>query len=263
MGDLLSTSRGDFYVERVGPEHATPMVFVAGLGDDHSSWSEIVAMLSDAYDCISFDNRGIGQSPITPGPYSAKELAEDTHEIVRALELAPAIGVGSSMGGAICQEWALAYPEDLSHLVLTNTWAERDAFLTVLFEHWIDLADQGAARDLLRSLLLFCYSPDFLTEHPEVISEFIDGPPPDLAGFAGAAAACRDHHAFDRVEGIGLPTLVIGGELDILTRHAFSERLTKRLPNASLTSLKAGHMIFWERPEDFVAAVRHFLGRHQ
>jgi 3-oxoadipate enol-lactonase len=68
VGDLLLTSRGDFHVERVGPEHATPMVFVAGLGDDHSSWSEIVAMLADSYHCISFDNRVIGQSPITPGP---------------------------------------------------------------------------------------------------------------------------------------------------------------------------------------------------
>jgi 3-oxoadipate enol-lactonase len=262
VGDLLSTSRGDFYVECLGQERAEPMVFVAGLGDDHSSWSEIVAILSDAYRCISFDNRGIGQSQITPGPYSAKELARDTHEIVQALDLGPTIAVGSSMGGAICQEWALAYPEDLSHLVLTNTWAERDAFLTVLFEHWIDLADQGAARDLLRSLLLFCYSPDFLAEHPDVIPAFIDGPPPDLAGFAAAAAACRDHHAIDRVGQISLPTLVIGGELDILTRHAFSERLTKRMPNASLTSLKAAHMVFWERPEEFVAAVRHFLGRH-
>ena len=57
MGDLLSTTRGDFYIDTRGPEQAQPIVFVAGLGDDHSSWSEIVAMLSDTYHCITFDNR--------------------------------------------------------------------------------------------------------------------------------------------------------------------------------------------------------------
>ena len=262
MGNLLSTSRGDFYVDTSGPDQAQPIIFVAGLGDDHSSWSEIVAMLSDSYRCITFDNRGIGQSPVTPGPYSAKQLAEDAHEIVRAMGLGPAVAVGSSMGGAISQEWALAYPEDLSQLVLTNTWAERDAFITVLFGHWIDLAERGAANDLLRSLLLFCYSPDFLAQHPDVIPAFIDGPAPDLTGFAAAAAACRDHHALDRVELIGLPTLVIGGELDILTRHWFSERLVERIPDASLATLKAGHMIFWERPKEFVTVVREFLSRY-
>jgi 3-oxoadipate enol-lactonase len=110
-------------------------------------------------------------------------------------------------------------------------------------------------------LLLFCYSPDFLAQHPDVVPAFIDGPAPDLMGFAAAAAACRDHHALDRVQQIALPTLVIGGELDILTRHWFSERLAERIPDVSLTTLRAGHMIFWERPKELVTVVREFLSR--
>ena len=178
-----------------GPPGAPSIVLVAGLGDDHASWSEIVSALGRSYRCVSFDNRGIGLSPITPGPYLVAELAEDVHAVVAALGAGPVIAVGSSMGGAICQEWVLAHPEDLSLLVLTNTWAERDPFLTVLFDHWIGLAQMGAAAELLRSLLLFCHSPAFLRERPEVIERFLGGPPPDLRGFAAAAAACRPHEA--------------------------------------------------------------------
>jgi 3-oxoadipate enol-lactonase len=235
------------------------MVLVAGLGDDHTSWDAQAHVFSAAHTVVAFDNRGIGLSATPPGPYTITQMADDAHDLARALKLGPVVAVGSSMGGAICQRWALRHPEDIAKLVLTNTWAERDAFTEALFEHWISLAKSGGGKHILESLLVFCFSPDHLNRSPETVREFLALPPPELQGFMAAAAACQGHHALDELGRIRHPTLVIAGEHDILTRPALSRRLAERLPHARLESLPTGHMVFWEMPDAFNALVRAFI----
>jgi 3-oxoadipate enol-lactonase len=260
LGELIATSRGSFYVEQSGPADATTIVLVAGIGDDHASWAEPAALLAVSYRVVTFDNRGIGESPITPGPYSTREMAEDVHELASALELGPVCAVGSSMGGAICQEWALAHPEAVERLVLSNTWGERDPWFTAVFDHWIELAGRGSGRDLLYQLALFCFSPDYMKANPDTVDQFLDAPVPSLDGFRAAARACQQHHAVDRLGGLEQPTLVVGGEHDILTRPAFSRRLAEVIPDCELRWLPTGHMTFWEQPDAWATAVSDFIG---
>ena len=177
------------------------MVLVAGLGDDHASWDPILEYLTPVYRCITFDNRGIGASPVTPGPYRIADLAADAHALHQALGLAPCVAIGSSMGGAIGQEWALRYPGDVTGLVLSNSWGRTDAFTRVLFEHWISLAGRGRADQLLDSMLLFCMSAAYLAARPDTVTEFRALVLPDLDGFQAAAAACLGHDALDRLGG--------------------------------------------------------------
>jgi 3-oxoadipate enol-lactonase len=235
-----------------------PVVWVAGLGDDSSSWERQVADFRDEYLCVTFDNRGIGRSSVPPGPYTISAMAQDAHDVVAGLGIGPVTAVGSSMGGAICQQWAARHPGDVRGLVLTNTWGRSDGFLHVLFEHWIGLAREGGGQ-LLQSLLLFSYGADFLAARPDVSADFLSSDPPDLDGFAAAAHACRDHDALPVLSAITAPALVIVGEDDILTRPALGRDLAARLPNADLATVAAGHMLFWERPEEFAALVREFL----
>ncbi len=260
MVELVATSRGNFAVEITGPSTGKPIVFVAGLGDDHHSWDGILPSLVSSYQCITFDNRGIGESPITPGPYSISELAEDTHAIVTALKLGPVTAIGSSMGGAICQEWALKYPADLSRIVFSNSWAGRDPYLEVLLEHWMQLAKSGDTSAIMDSLLLFCFSPAFLLENPTMINDFRTTPPPSMLGFAAAASACRNHDALSRVSAIAQPSLVIAGRRDILTRPSLSEALSSALPNATLAYVDGAHMTFWEATNEWTHVVTEWLG---
>ena len=235
------------------------MVFVAGLGDDRRSWANQVAHFSTDHTVITFDNRGCGESDVPAGPYSIGRLAADAHCIVEALGLRGISAVGSSMGGAICQRWALDHPADIERLVITNSWGERDTFTDALFEHWISLADSGSVAYVLQSLLLFCYSPEYLTRHPETVTAFLSSPPPNLPGFVAAAHACRNHDTVATAGQISQPTLIIAGTFDILTRAILSQRLALRLPRATLRNLPTGHMVFWEMPDAFNALVRGFV----
>jgi pimeloyl-ACP methyl ester carboxylesterase len=163
------------------------------------------------------------------------------------------------MGGAICQQWALRHPDDIQRLVITNSWAERDVFTTALFDHWIALAERGQSQHIVESLLLFCFSPGYLTRKPEAVKAFLEMPAPPLEGFAAAAAACRGHHTLDRAHEIRHQALVVAGEFDILTRPELSQRLAQRMTSARYVSLPTGHMVFWEMPDAFHRAVREFL----
>lgn len=260
MGEHVLTPRGAFFVDSSGPEEGRPVVLVAGLGDDHGSWAQPLETLARELRCITFDNRGIGESPITAGPYSTGEMAEDAEAVVEAMGLGQVDVAGSSMGGAICQEWALRHPERIRKVVLSNTWAAHDAWFSLLLDHWIDLAGRGNGADVLYQLALFCYSPEYLAAHPGTVEEFVSGSLPDLTGFTAAARACQGHDTSSRLREIGHEVLVVGGEADILTRPELSEQVAAGLPNARLEWLAAGHMIFWERPEEWAALVGSFLG---
>lgn len=262
MVEFFSTGQGRFAVQDTGPREGRPVVLVAGLGDDHASWEPVLPYLVPEYRCVTFDNRGIGLSPITPGPYSVAGLADDVHALHQALRLPPCVAIGSSMGGAICQEWALRYPADVSGLVLSNTWGRTDPFLRVLFEHWTSLATETSVGHLLDSLLLFCFSAAYLAENPETVATFRASPAPDLDGFKAAAAACRAHDALPRLDDLTQPALVLAGRHDILTRKELSEELAGALPDAELQLLDAGHMTFWEAPEAWGHTVRHWLETH-
>ena len=258
MTEFVDTDRGSFGYRLTGGDSAQTLVFVAGLGDDMNSWNTVIDGFDD-YQCLVYDNRGIGTSPVTEGPYSIRQMADDAHAIQNALGLSSVVGIGSSMGGAICQEWALQYPGDLSGVVLTNTWAQQQPFCDVIFEHWQSLAANGLSAELIDSLLLFCISPPFLENHPEAIAEFRQMPVPDLRGFHAAAQACRDHDTLARLEQLRQPTLVVGGAYDILTRPELSTRIVEALPDANLTMIDAAHMIFAEDPDAWRRAVRTWL----
>jgi pimeloyl-ACP methyl ester carboxylesterase len=247
----------DIYYETVG--EGPPVVLVAGLADDRTSWSGQVPALSRDHLVVVFDNRGIGNSSVPNGPYSIDEMADDAHAVVQELGLDPVSAIGSSMGGAICQRWALRYADDLERLVLTNTWAERDSFLDVLFSHWIALGENGSGRRIMESLSLFCFSPDHLQAHPTFVDDFLALPPPPLTGFVGAAHACKAHDTLSELQSITQPTLVVAGERDILTRPELSRQIVKSIPAARMQLLPAGHMIFWEQPEAFSDLVLQFL----
>jgi 3-oxoadipate enol-lactonase len=251
-GEIHVTVRGS------GP----PLVWVAGLGDDHTSFDAQVDKFIDRYTCVAFDNRGTGQSTTLPGPYTMKDYADDAHDVVAALGLAPVSAVGSSMGGAICEAWALNYPDDVELLVLSNTWAEQDPLLDLLFGHWTALAISGANDRLAESLLMGCFSGEYFKRLPQIIPEFLATPLPDMDGLRAAIAACQSHDLLNRLAEIDVPTLVIAARQDAVVRPQMSFRMAERLQRGQLVEIDSGHMIMWEQPDLFAEAITTFLGEH-
>ncbi|MFI5042882.1 MAG: alpha/beta fold hydrolase, partial [Acidimicrobiales bacterium] len=136
---------------------------------------------------------------------------------------------------------------------------EPDPYAMLLFNHWVALAGNAPPRALLESLLLFSVSPAYMAANPGFSEAFLAGPAPQAAGFAAAAMACHGHDTLSRLGAVRVPTLVVAGSADVLTRSELSRHIVERMPNAVLRLLEAGHMLFWERPAEFSALVRSFL----
>jgi proline-specific peptidase len=71
----------------------------------------------------------------------------------------------------------------------------------------------------------------------------------------------KDWDVTERLDEIGAPTLVVGGEHDE-ARPAHMESIAASIPGARLRILEdASHLCFWEKREEFMAAVNDFLDR--
>lgn len=257
-GLLVSHDRAELYYELRGA--GTPVVLAAGVGDDIESW-DTVEPLAGEHLLVAFDNRGVRRSSTPPGPYSIEAMADDAHALVGHLGLGRVAAVGSSMGGAICQRWALRHPGDIDRLVLTNSWLAPDPRLDALLGHWSSLAERGDAGNLLASIALSCLSPGFVAAQPEVLEEMLGMEAPRLDGFVAAAAACRAHDALAEAAAINQPALVIAGAQDVVTPPELSAQLAARLANAELVTLDAGHSSFVERPDEWLTLVGNFIKR--
>ena len=113
-----------------------------------------------SYRLTTFDNRGVGRSSTPDGPFQIADFAADTIALMDALGLERPHVVGSSMGGAIAQELALAHPDRVRSLVLNGTWCRGDRFLHEIFRNWMWSAQKAdSIRDFLVTVNLWCFSP--------------------------------------------------------------------------------------------------------
>jgi pimeloyl-ACP methyl ester carboxylesterase len=76
-----------------------PIVFVHGLGSDHTRWAPITELLADNFRCIAVDLPGHGDSPADG--CDALSAASAVHDLVTALDLSAPVVVGHSLGSTV------------------------------------------------------------------------------------------------------------------------------------------------------------------
>lgn len=134
MGEHVRAGNLDMWVERrgTGPD----VLLIAGLGDPVEAWQFQLDGLADRYRLISYDNRGMGRTPLPAEPFSVATMADDAAALLRALDVRAAHVAGFSGGSVIAQELALRHPGLVRSLVLASTWARPDAYLRAVVKFW-------------------------------------------------------------------------------------------------------------------------------
>ncbi len=236
------------------------LVCLHGLGMSSALWVHQVPVFSARYRLVLPDLRGFGLSgrPRDAGAYAMQALAGDVIGLIRALGGAPVHLLGTSMGGFVAQEVALAAPELCRSLVLCHTGCRMSIPEEVLATRVHALREQpmDAYGRLVAAQAL---APD---------------PPEALRAWLVDLVAGNDREAYtrvlveglsrfdasDRVGGIRLPTRVIVGELDRVIPPEEGRELARRIPGADLVTIAGtGHLSYAERPEAFNRAVLDFL----
>jgi long-chain acyl-CoA synthetase len=101
------------------------LVFVHGYAGCAETWEFQINSFVKHYRIVAPDLRGHGQSDAPYTQYTMDEMVDDLDALVRTLKLPPRfVLIGHSFGGAICVEYANAYPERIEKLVLIATAGE-------------------------------------------------------------------------------------------------------------------------------------------
>ncbi|MEM9091605.1 MAG: alpha/beta hydrolase [Cyanobacteria bacterium P01_F01_bin.53] len=144
-----------------------PLVLIHGLSMDSSTWFNQVPLLSQKYQVVVFDNRGVGQTDAPHEDYSTEMMADDTVALLRFLNVDNAHILGFSMGGMIAQIIALKYPELVKSLLLNTTAAQFPAKAKHLVQNWLRMLNENVSLETrIREGFLWVYTDTFF-EHDE------------------------------------------------------------------------------------------------
>jgi 3-oxoadipate enol-lactonase len=251
-----------YEIEGEGP----PLLLIVGLGANRLGMAPAVPLLSDAYSCITFDNRGTGESDVPPGPYTIDAMADDVAGLIEHLDLGPVKAVGWSMGGCVLQSLLINHGEKLDAAVLLSTLPA----YTEVQHPWLDglLALRAAGADPLvlnTAVLPWAFTAYTLHDHAktrELLELMVSDPmPTSNEGYAAQAEAIRTYDSRPDLPAVTTPTLVLVGAEDVLTPPGQSIEIHERVPNSKLVVLPRGsHGMLLEFMDVVVGEIRSFLG---
>lgn len=101
---------------------AQTLVFLSGLGDDHTSFLGLAHHLAPSARCIVYDRAGYGKTPLDPTrPSHALHAAQDLERLMDGLKIDKAVLVGHSLGGVFAQVFTDHYTDRVSGLCLIES----------------------------------------------------------------------------------------------------------------------------------------------
>ena len=221
-----------------------PLLLIHGLSGSRRWWRRNLPALEPHFTVYRLELAGFGharrQVPLPPRE-SAGLIARWMDQAgPNQSALGPAHVLGHSMGGHIGLHLASAHPQRVNRLVLV-------AATGLLRGEWWRLALR-LPRAAVRGKL------DFV---PVVTTDALRAGVPAL--YRASRDLLRDDaHAL--LAGVRSPTLVISGGRDLLVPPALGLELARHLAHAEyLLIAPAGHVVMWDAPQAFNAAVLRFL----
>jgi proline iminopeptidase len=247
-----------------------------GPGADH--WTLLsFRQLADEFTLVFYDHRCNGRSVGFPVETMTWEnLTADADALREQLGFERWAVLGHSFGGHVALEYALRYPDRLSHLVLMNTggdghWARENAPKVVAERHG---AEKG---ELVRRWFHGEFPPEDMFRILMQLGP-IYNPHTNLIDFAREAFRARGSklqpealiHAsrtlmpgwsvMDRLGEIAVPTLVIAGADDFVFPPECQRELAAGIPGAQLRLIeRAGHNPHDEQTDVVMEAIRAFI----
>jgi pimeloyl-ACP methyl ester carboxylesterase len=216
-------------------------------------WLQQLKSLGRRRKAIAVDLPGHGDSNGS-GADRIEAYRDMVKECIAALGLDRIVMVGHSMGGAITQSIALAYPELLAAIVLVGSGVR----LRVQPQIFAGLRDDAMrAIDLIIKLVHAPGTPaEVLKQDADVMLRT------SIPVIEGDLRACDAFDIMEQVKAITLPALVICGIDDLVTPPKYAEYLHRQINGSQIQLVPAaGHMVMSEQPDEVSRGIEAFLER--
>lgn len=231
------------------------MVLLHGLLSDRRMWRYQLEGLATAYHVFNWDLPGFGaEPPIPPSREGMLDgLAGWVVERMKAQALAGAYLAGYSMGATLALKVAARAPRLVGRLALAAGAAKWGGGGRALLTPFPRLS-----YGLLRAKLK-CRLRELIAD-PEALAEaesMIESADPRTGAALLSELLTRDHSPL--LGRLGVPTLVVGGELDRLSGPARTGALAAGIRGSKYIELRgADHYFCVTRAEDFTRALTEF-----
>jgi 3-oxoadipate enol-lactonase len=173
-----------------------------------------------------------------------------------------AVLIGNGFGGTVALAFALAHPERLSKLLLSDAAAGFPPDGRAAFAAMAQKVAEGGLGAVAEIAARRVHSPAYLQAHPEAVEarkQVLLGI--DAKAFAAACKILQETDLVPRLQHLQLPTLVVCGELDQATPPALNKAIVEKVPGAKYVELPGcGHCPPLEQPQAFLKAIGDFVG---
>ena len=246
-----------------------PVALIMGFSGSGRGWGEAFLKLMEArFKIFVIDNRGTGESDKPDTEFTLGDMAADIAAVLDHAKTPRAHIFGISMGGMIAQEFALAYPERTRGLVLgcTNCGASHSvpadpaAIANLIPAPGIDPIEQARRAFSVACGKAFLNSAAGQEILSQAIAEMGNYPITPMHTFMRQGQAIGSFDSFARLGQIKSPTLIIHGDDDSIVPYPNADVLQGAIAGSKKHTLKAaGHMFFWEVPDEAARAAGDFL----
>ncbi len=257
------------------PTSEVPVIAVnggPGLSHIYMIQNDVWTKLAEGRQVIFYDQRGTGKSKaIRAGaPMDIPAQVADLEAVRKHFAFAKVNLVGDSFGGFLSMAYAVAHPEYVDKLVLSDSAPpalknivhllpevfpdieEQDAEITKKLGD----TDEAAQQQLINHFRMIFYDEDLLHKYLANVKDLEYTP---HTGAVVEEAASRIDMTADLPK-FSFSTLVITGRYDLNVAPLTAWRMYKAIPGAKLIIFaKSGHLPSYEEPDKYVQVVDTFL----
>lgn len=264
---LVPTSAGRLAVHDSGPAPDAREVVVLwpSILADHRMYRAPIEAWRERYRILAIDGPGHGASGPAPGSFTMARCAQALAEVLDALRIAqPVVLIGTSWGGLVAGEFALAHPQRVRALAMLNTPVHTapggpgagDRFVTwgARWMHHLGVYRNGVAKAF--------FLPETRQRGGAVLDDFHqhlrDADGRALAQAVRSVLIEREPLA-PRMRGIRTPTLFVAGRHDAMYPVESLREAASTLPRGRFEVLDTAHISVVDAPGETIALLDAFI----
>lgn len=223
-----------FYEEKGEGE---PLVFIHGVGLDHTMWHEQLNELSAEFRVIIYDMIGHGGSEHPPGPYSLSQYVEQLSGLLDYLNIKKCHLVGFSMGGMVSKAFALTNKGRLKTLTIMSAVANRTNDQRKAILQRVNEVKVNGAASSIEAAIQRWFTQEYLEANEKEVNAVrrrlqTNNPSSYLAAYTLFATA--DEELWPRLGKIEVPTLIVTGESDVGSTPYMASQMHERIKSSEL-----------------------------
>jgi len=242
---------------------AKSIIFIHGFPFDHHMWKYQVDFFKNNYNCITYDIRGLGQSPAGNGQFTLEDLVDDLFNVASDSGVEKPVICGLSMGGYIALRAVEKKENIFSGLILCDTKSESDNNTAKLKRAaGVRFINENGGPEFSSAFVSECFAPDSIkrmgSDYIEILKRSVKTDPVGLKACLIAMAGRTDTTGY--LSDLKIPSLIICGEYDTFSPPSVMYDMSVKIKQSEFHIIpNSGHMSPVENPDLVNTIIKDFL----